>query len=310
MSPTPKNNEEKAPVPLTRILRKAQQILNVGPKGLSGDILSRYKPTSFLLRPSNDLQSQQMVGTYLKAMKDDLKNGGYIFVKRSRAAELLQQLTAVGAFFKVVHFERMEDIADIIDIEFPRELWVIVEDDSLPHETLATRFKVAETALRSKIAPNLGTPIDDQSARKALLKRREMGIRLLMFIEMDYPSLKGFSIVLSQMRGLRVATCAVTRENAYDHTVNGLFGLPAHSPDELKSRAINTVQVFGSGPKNFEQCSEAFHRYLKDEPLVADQWGNETPEETTGIDLERLRSTTNLALVVGFGDPALVDITK
>lgn len=279
--------------------------------GLIEEIQSRNKPTTFLLQPETDLQSQQMVGAYFEAVKDDLKNGGYIFVKKSRAADVFRQLTEAGATYRAVQFQDISEIAGIINLDEPGALWVIVENDSLPLEVLASRFKIAETEIRKRVAPNLGVPIEsEQDRREALIKRKAMGVRLLTFIEMDYPSVKGFSVVLSQLRGLRVSTCRVTRINAFDDEVARLFNEPERYDAEVKSYGVNSIRVFGSGPRNFQECSEAYTAYLKHEPLKAKQRDGQTPEEALGIDLESMRTASHLALVVGFGDPALVDVSR
>ena len=295
---------------IAQLIIKAKRAFKPKPIGLSEDILSRHKPTSFWLRPVNELQSQNMVGSYLRAMKDDLRNGGYIFVKKSRAPDVIRQLAEQGASYQAVHFERMEEISEIIDLENPKALWVVVEDDSLAYDILAARYRVAETALRSKLAPALGAPIDEAACRLELQRRKAKGVRLLMFIEMDYPLSKGFSVIVSQCRALRIATCRVTRESSQDDEIKSLFGQSANCPDELKFMAANSVQVYGSGAKNHAQCTEEFNRYLKREPLRMNQREGETPEQALGIDLDLLRQPSALALILGFGDPALVDITK
>ena len=297
---------------VAQLLAQAKKVFMPTPiMGLVAEIESRNKPTSCWFKPTTDLQSQQMVASYIEAIKGDLGNGGYIFVKKSRAADVFRQLSEVGASYKAIRFENMADIADIIDIEHPAELWVIVEDDDQPYEVLASRFAVAETELRKKIVPALGLPVEsDEATREALIKRKAMGVRVLMFIEMDYPSVKGFSVVISQLRALRVSTCTVTRINAYNDEVRKLFGQPARNLPEIKSMGVNSIQVFGSGPENFKECSEAFKSYLHREPLKAKQKGSETPEETLGLDLDQMRTATSLGLVVGFGDPAFVHVSR
>lgn len=303
------------PVHIPRLPEQAKKFfLPMPTMGLIEEIQSRKKPSIFLLQPTTDLQSQQMVGGYIEAIKDDLKNGGYIFVKKSRAADVLRQLAEAGAAYKAVQFEQMSDIAGIVNFDQPGELWVIIEDDGQPLDVQASRFKVAETELRKKMAPDLGLPVEsDQDMRETLKRRKAMGVRLLMFIEMDYPSVKGFNVVLVQARGLGISTCRVTRRNAYDDEVARAFNLPERHDGELKSYNANSIRVFGSGPKNYTECSEAYEHYkasLRGEPLKAEQIGNQEQEDSLGIDLRSMRTTSNQALVLGFGYPLIVDASK
>lgn len=300
---------------IPRLLEQAKKFfLPMATMGLIEEIQSRKKPSIFLLQPTTDLQSQQMVGAYIEAVKDDLKNGGYIFVKKSRAADVLRQLAEAGAAYKAVQFEQMADIAGIVNFDQPGELWVIIEDDSQPLDVLASRFKVAETELRKKMAPDLGAPVEsDQDMREALKRRKAMGVRLLMFIEMDYPSVKGFSVVLVQARGLGISTCRITRINAYDDEVARAFNHPERHDGELKSYNANSIRVFGSGPKNYKECSEAYEHHkasLKGESPKAEQSGNQAQGDAVGIDLRSMRIASNQALVLSSEAAVLVDVSK
>lgn len=255
------------------------------------------------LRPANDLQSQQMVAAYLKAIQHHLKYGGYIFVKRSRAADLLRQLTELGAAYKAVHFKVMDDIAEIIDIIDPKELWIVVEDDSLPYTTLASRFRVAEVALRANMAPALGRPISYDEVKKESEKHAARGMILMMFIEMDYPSVKGFTVIQSQCRSLKIACCRVSRDNAHDHELNKIFDEPEHCLDELKSRTANTVRIFGSGPKHRAEIA----RNLYD---LVDLYADDDASPETSINIGRLNAESRLGLAVGFGAARFVDLSR
>lgn len=276
--------------------------------GLS-DLIEKQPKSGYWLRPCNDLQSQQMVAGYLKALQPHLKNGGYIFVKGSRAADLFRQLTELRAAYKAVHFEVIEDIAGIIDIIDPKELWVIVENDSLPYATQASRFHVAEVALRNKMAPPLGTPFNFDD----IDKRQTRGMILMMFIEMDYPSVRGFSVVLSQSRSLNIAACRISLDNTHDHELNKLLGEPEHNADELKARRVNTLRIFGSGPKHHAELMMDFHNYALEAPDEAkDMHSNDErasfPE--TFIAKDRLKKESNLGLAMGNDRAYLVDLSR
>ena len=272
--------------------------------GLS-EFIAGQRQYSFWLRPSNDLQSQQMVGAYLKAIRHDLKNGGYIFVKRSRAADLFRQLTELDAAYKAVNLKVMDDIAEIIDLDDPKALWIIVEDDSLPYATLASRFTVAEVAMRGHMAPPLGTPISYDEITKRSELREARGMILIMFIEMDYPSVRGFSVIQSQCRSLQIACCRVSRDNTYDHELNKLFDEPEHDSVELKGRRATTVRVFGSGQKHMAEmigdlCSQ-------------EQAGSKTERDSfpeSVINLKRLAAESRLGLAVGFENARIVDMSS
>lgn len=285
------------------------RILPPAPIGMSDFIRAHGSRFGYWLRPSTPLQSQQMVGAYLKAMKDDLKSGGYIFVKKSRAADVLRQLTELEASYKVVNLKVMADIAEIINFHDPKELWVIVEDDSLPYEKLATRFKVAETALRSKMAPLLGARISEQEQREQLAHMKARGFTLMMFIEMDYPSIKGFSIVQAQCRSLKIASCRVSMDTKHDHELNAIFDYPEHNSDELKSRTANMLRIFGSGPNHYSEITRDLYDLSYDDPNLAPmQCGNS--KNGGYIHIEKLKTASNLGIAVGFGDAQVLDMTK
>jgi hypothetical protein len=259
------------------------------------------------LRPCNDLQSQQMVSAYLMAIRPHLKNGGYIFVKRSRAADLFRQLTELGATYKAVHFKNMDDLAGILDMNEPKELWVIVEDDSLPYATLASRFKVAEVALRKHMAPMLGSKIS-LNEEDEYEKRKARGMILMMFIEMDYPSVKGFSIVQAQCRSLKIACCRVSRDNTHNHELNALFSEPEHSVDEWKSRIANTVRIYGSGPKHRAEMFGNLCNLVELHAPQADE--QEDGGMETSINIGRLNEESRLGLAVGFSSARFVDLSR
>lgn len=275
--------------------------------GLSEFIEQHDRSFGYWLRPANDLQSQQMVGAYLKAFKDDLKNGGYIFVKKSRAPDVFRQLNELDTPYKAVHLKKMEYLSDIVQFSGPKALMIFVEDDSLPYETLSSRFRVAETALRAKMAPALGTRVDEPAMREALEALEARGRTLVMFIEMDYPSMKGFSVIQSQCRSLRIATCIVSKANAHDYELNAIFNQPEHSPDELRCRAANTFRIFGSGPKHRAEFTQAFHGHIEGTQLGSLR---ALSQEALSIDLGRLTLESNLAFAFGFDEAEILDLTK
>ena len=280
--------------------------------GLSEYVSKHPSRFGYWMRPANDLQSQQMVGAYLTAIRDELKNGGYIFVKKSRAADLFRQLTELEACFKPIHIPVMADLHEILDFEDPKELWVIVEDDSLPYETLASRFKVAEVIIRRNITPQLGVPIESSKATKEYFeKQKARGFTLMMFIEMDYPSVKGFSVIQSQCRALKIATCRITRESEHDRRLHGIFNEPEHSEDELASRSANTIRVYGSGPKYQAEIkrdlSRLVHYYAQS---VNTQQGSTVIHEAYTVDPDKLLLESNTGLVFGLDDVELIDLSK
>jgi hypothetical protein len=250
-----------------------------------------------------------MVSAYLIAIRPHLKNGGYIFVKRSRAADLFRQLTELGATYKAVHFKNMDDFAGIIDMSEPKELWVIVEDDSLPYATLASRFKAAEVALRKHMAPMLGAKISVDEMQKENEKRRARGMILIMFLEMDYPSVKGFSIVQAQCRSLKIAFCRVSKDNEHDHELNALFSEPEHSVDEWKSRIANTVRIYGSGPKHRAEMLRNICNMVELQTPQADEQEDDEGEERF-INIGRLDEESRLGLAVGFSSARFVDLSR
>lgn len=291
------------------VCRIKNKILPPAPIGMSDFVRAHGSRFGYWLRPSNALQSQQMVGSYLKAIKDDLKNGGYIFVKKSRAPDLLRQLTELGASYKAVNVKVMADIAEIIDFHDPKELWIIVEDDSLPYEKLASRFRVAEVALRSKMAPLLSSPRNEKAQREDLAKLNERGLTLMMFIEMDYPSIKGFSVVQSQCRSLKIASCRVSLDTTYDHELNAIFDQPEHSMDEWKSRTANTLRIFGSGPNHYSEIQRDLYDLSYDDPNQAPV-GSGSCKSGGYFHIEELKTPSNLGVAVGFGDAQVIDLTK
>lgn len=260
------------------------------------------------LKPANELQSQQMVGAYLKAIQPHLKNGGYIFVKRSRAADLFRQLTELGATYKAVHFQFIDDIAEIIDFNEPKQLWVIVEDDSLPYATLASRFKVAQTELRKGMAPVLGAKFSFDEMQRENEMRQARGMILMMFIEMNYPSVKGFSVVQAQSRSLKIAGCQVSMDNAHDHELNKIFGDPEYSSDELKWQTANTVRIYGSGPKH--RAEMLMNLYDLVELNAPDESEDDDLYKETSINIGRLNEESRLGLAVGFGQARFVDLNR
>ena len=250
------------------------------PQSLSTFFGSNKSKQSYWLRATSDTQSQQMVGAFFKAMQQDLSNGGYIFVKKSRAADVFRQLTDLSVAYKAIHLHQITDIDDILDLEDPKHLWIVIEDDSLPYYELAARFKVIEVALRHKMAPPLSDRITLPTKDERITKR----IKFLIFIEMDYPSVKGYAVIEAQSRFLQIISCRVSRDNAFDHQIHSVFGEPEHSPDELKARKMNTTRIYGSGLKYQAELKNELSNYGGD-----------------SRDLEVLNVESNLAVAFPLG---------
>lgn len=216
------------------------------------DYISSHPRRHYWMRPANDTQSQRMAGTYLSAIREDLKHGGYIFIMKSKAADLFRQLEELDLTYKPVQFENMADISSILNLDEPQALWVIVEDDGRPLEAIASRFKVAQVAIRNHLAPPLGTPVNGDKGHRQYVPDGE-GCRKalhIMFIEMNVPSVRGFSVVVAQARSLGVFCCTISKLSKHDHYVMNLFGEPEHSLDERKALAANSVRIYGAGPKH------------------------------------------------------------
>lgn len=296
-------------MPTSNLLDQAQT--NISPLpiiNLSEFLESNARRPNYWMRPANDRHSQQMVGAYINAAKDDLKNGGYIFVKKSRAADVFRQLTEAGAQYKAVNFKDMTDIDDILCFEDPKALWVIVEDDSLPLEVLASRFKIAQVALRRQMAPLLGTPM---TIKEILQTPERRGFIHLMFVEMNFPAIKGFAVIAAQCRSLRIAHCTVSRLSSHDHEVTKLFDEPQHNSDELKGMLANTIRVLGSGPKHRAENTDSFQHWFSYQARNANsQQVGESHPELLQVEMERLEHESNLGVAFGFGDAHIVNLAR
>jgi hypothetical protein len=296
---------------ISRVIDKVKSVFFPSADTALSEFISANPNTfGYWLRPSNDLQSQQMVGAYLQGVKDDLKNGGYIFVKKSRAAELFRQLAELGAAYTAVHFKVMEDVAEIIDLDKPKALWVIVEDDSLPYETQASRFRVAEKALREKMVKALGIPIYHKHVNAILESRQSRCVINIVFIEMDFPSMRGFTVVQTHCRSLNIKFCRVSRDNAHDHEVNKIFSEPEHDNDEWKSRIVNSMMIFGSGPRHQPELMMCLHDILEYGITYEDSDEARSPFKQRFISVERLKEESKLGLAVGFGSAHMVDMSR
>lgn len=272
------------------------------------EYVNRHKKFGFWLRPASDLQSEQMVSGYLRAVKDDLENGGYIFVKKSRAACLLRQLAELQVDCKPVHFQDMSQLSDILDLDDPKALWVVIEDDSLPYAILVERLHTAEKLLRSQMAPPLGDRIEgshDQIMAKAVTRK----IKVLMFIEMDYPSIRGFSVVLSQSRNLKIAACRVTRECMFDRQVHATMGEPEHVESEITAMAKTTIRIYGSGDKYQAEIKEDLKRLLQYQATQC-ILNESAPEGSSSIDADQLTQVSSACLAFGFEDAEVVDLNR
>lgn len=272
------------------------------------EYVSRHKKFGFWLRPANDLQSEQMVAGYLSALRDDLKNGGYIFVKKSRAACLLRQLTALHVDCKPVHFQDMSQLSEILDLDEPKALWVVIEDDGLPYAVLAERFSTAEKLLRHQMAPPLGERIEgghDQIMAQAMARKS----KVLMFIEMDYPSIRGFNVVLSESRSLKIAACRVTRECMFDRQVHAAMGESGHVDSEIAAMAKTTIRIYGSGDKYQTEIKEDLKRLLQCQEIRYIH-NESAPEEPVHIDADQLVRASSACLAFGFEDAEVIDLSS
>lgn len=269
---------------------------------------TEHKKFSFWLRPSNDAQSHQMVGGYLKAVKDELQNGGYIFVRRSKAASLLRQLTEMEVAHNPVSLPDMSGLSRILNLHEPKGLWVIIEDDGLPYSELAARHRTAETLIRGQMAPPLGQRIEKMTHAEIMASSAAIKRKVIMFIEIDCPSIKGFAVVQSQCKSLGISVCHVTRECVYDRKLHGILNEPEHIETELNVRAANSVLIFGPGDKYQPEMNDRLDQLGK---LVGgDVANNAVDADHTKIDLESLSNENYKALAFGFSVAEIIDIDR
>jgi hypothetical protein len=283
------------------------RVLETKPVPLSafmGWVKGEIKHCSYLMRPVNDEQSVLMASAYIQAFKQELAEGGYIFVSKRYASAVLDLLSAVDLDPEVVACSDMEELGVTINLEATGKLWVIVEDDSLSHDMKASRFE----GIQEKIGSALGDLLEKRvnEAPNEPTKR----VRF-MFIELGLPKLKSVGVYLAQMRSFGMGACFVTQESASDRLINELFGATPADTQHLQLLRANTIKVYGAGLKHAEEFKEEYERQLRHYDVAANiQQGMQESRPGPKANLSRLLTTSTLGLALGLSDVQIIDLNK
>lgn len=270
------------------------------PMSLSDFIKSRKLSggnMSFLMRPDNDDQAMAMATTFIKSFKDNWSDGGYIFVDKSQAPGIVQQLTAQGIPYCLVRLPETHYIEEVVSFDNPPLVWVFVEDDTLSRDVRAVRLEVIQNAIRERLSRAFTEATTDDVVAKSSAPGKL--IRLL-FMGTGLPISKGFVTVISQMRAFGFCGCFVDSQSIHDRYISRLYDQDSPTDEALSLLNANTIRVFGSGSRHLEEYWQIL-RGCSGAVLSRDK-----PE----IDFDRMRTPSKLGLAFGFGKPLEVDLTQ
>lgn len=256
---------------------------------------------SFLMRPDNDDQAMAMATTFIKSFKDNWSDGGYIFVDKSQAPGIVQQLTAQGIQYCLVRLPETHFIDEVVSFDNPPLVWVFVEDDSLSRDVRALRLDIIQNAIRERLSRAFDEattlPSSDDVVPKSSVPRKL--IRLLI-MGTGLPISKGFVTVISQMRAFGFCGCFVDSQSTYDRYISRLYDQESPTDETLNLLNANTIRVFGSGSRHLEEYWQ----------LLRDCAGAVISRDKPEIDFDRMSTPSKLGLAFGFGRPLEVDLTK
>lgn len=216
----------------------------------------------YYMRPTDDHQSSIMIKAHILGHESDWENGGFIFVSKQRAPDVLRILDQIGVQPKIVSLSRAGDLNGLINLSKPGDAWVFVEDDELTCHKRADKMRTVHAILAQKrralIDAVYNKPIKFY-ADKFPAKNQRVPI---MFIEVTLPFVDETPVVFAQARSLGLCYCVVSRQSQYDDALNVAFGGP-DVRDTIRSILPHTVQVYGSGPENTSDLMERFDSMQK-----------------------------------------------
>lgn len=271
--------------------RRSKAVTEPAPTPTLVDVLQedKIKSQPVLLRPASSEQKALMIEAVISARKETWSKGGYIFVTRQDASEVIQALAENRIAYEIFNLSGTHENAILRTLTHPvedQQVVVYVDDETLPaskrNEDLK-RFlgKVIEQCRKW----------DDEPAPESW---RFMPV---FYIDINLPTVSGFAHRMRQV-SKQFGTFVLSSKNTFDREVDQRTGYHNRDQDELKSVIMNSVGIYGGGRRNHSEILNAYS-------LSASARG-EAESLVTTDDLDRMKDETILGMVTDPEQPRVI----
>lgn len=241
-----------------------------------------------LLRPASARQKSWMIESVITARKEMWSNGGYVFVNRQDAGDVVQALAENDIPYDVFalsgtheHHLLWSGITHVLDVG---RVVVYVDDETLPATKRNEDFK----RFLAKVI---------EQCRKWDEEPAPESWRFLpvFYIDISLVTVSGFAHRMRQA-SKQFGTFVLTSRNAYDREVDQRLST-GRDIDEVKSVMANSTCVFGGGRRNYQEILNAYSQSSAT---------GETGGSLSNEDLDIMRGETVLAFVADSENPRII----
>lgn len=244
-----------------------------------------------LLRPASPSQKTLMIEAMIAARLEMWSKGGYIFVTRQDAADVVQTLAENNIPYDIFalsgtyeHHLLWSSITHAVDVG---RVVVYVDDEALPANKRVEDFK----RFLSKIIEQC-RKWDDEPAPASW---RFMPV---FYIDINLPTITGFAHRMRQA-SKQFGTFVLTSKNAFDREIDQRLSL-SRDADEIKSVAANSLCIYGGGWRNYPEIRNA-HSLIDSDETKSPEWK---------LDLEKMKGQSILAFVADPNAPQIIRLIE
>lgn len=241
-----------------------------------------------LLRPASTRQKSWMIESVISARKDVWSRGGYVFVNRGDAGDVVQALAENDIPYDVFplsgiheHLLLWSSIKHVLDVG---RVVVYVDDEALPSNKRNEDFK----RFLSKVIEQC-RKWDEEPVHESW---RFMPI---FYVDFNLATVSGFAHRMRKS-SKQFGTFVLTSRNAYDREVDQRLS-SGRDIDEVKSVMANSICVFGGGRRNYQEILNSYSQ----SSTTGENGGSISKD-----DLDRMRDETVLAFVAHPENPKII----
>lgn len=244
-----------------------------------------------LLRPATANQKTLMIEAMIAARLEMWSKGGYIFVTRQDAGDVVQTLAENNIPYDVFplsgtyeHHLLWSSITHALDVG---RVVVYVDDEALPTNKRSEDFK----RFLAKVIDQC-RKWDEEPAPASW---RFMPV---FYIDINLPTVTGFAHRMRQA-SKQFGTFVLTSKNTFDREIDQRLST-GRDADEIKSVSANSLCIYGGGWRNYPEIRNAYSLIASDEARSL-EWKQ---------DLERMKGQTVLAFVADPNAPRVVRLVE
>ena len=241
-----------------------------------------------LLRPASARQKAWMIESVIHARRDMWSKGGYVFVNRQDAGDVVQALSENDIPYDVFplsgtheHHLLWSGITHVLDVG---RVVVYVDDEALPANKRNEDFK----RFLAKVIEQC-RKWDEEPAPESW---RFMPI---FYVDINLVTVSGFAHRMRQA-SKQFGTFVLTSRNIYDREVDQRLS-SGRDIDEVKSVMANSICIFGGGRRNYQEILNSYAQ----SSTTSENGGSISKD-----DLDRMREETILAFVAHHENPRII----